>query len=146
MTYDLKGGWIYVMMTSSDYNRFKVGRTTGNPLGRFRALRTSDPTLGFVVAFFVPRTFARLSQVEAALHAEFENRIPFPDDEGVSEWFLGEPAWAHQWIESILEDWQEHPVRSMSFIGQGKICRAYEDDLRFFYRPTRLYPEDGLPM
>lgn len=47
----MDGGWIYVLMTASDYSRYKVGFTKHDPMLRLRQLRTGDPKIGFEVAF-----------------------------------------------------------------------------------------------
>lgn len=145
MASELKGGWIYVMMTSSDYNRFKVGRTNGNPLDRAKKLRTGDPGIALLAAYFVPASHENLPQIEAAIHHEFGGRISF-HDEGISEWFHGSARWACEWIESMFEGWYG-PIASMHMFGQGRICRAYEDDLCTFYGTIRSPSSiDDLPI
>jgi len=145
MSIKFTGGWIYVMMTSSDYGRFKVGRTKGNPLDRAKELRTGDPYLDLHVAYFVPASMGQLSKLETALHKEFDERIA-THDESISEWFSGPADWAANRLESILEDWTDEPVSSLYAYGQGRICRAYEADLKLHYSPPKLHPIDGLPM
>lgn len=146
MSNDLGGGWIYVMMTSSDYNRFKVGRTNGNPLDRAKTLRTGDPGVALEAAYFVPVLHGKLSQIETSIHCELEGRIFF-HDEAASEWFSGSAKWACDYIEIMFEGWMGEPVASMFMFGQNRICRAYEADLLMFYGPIpMLNPIDGLPM
>ena len=135
MSNELAGGWIYVLMTSSDYNRFKVGRTIGNPLDRAKRLRTGDPGIALEAAYFVPNSHGKLSQMEAAVHREFPGRITF-HDETISEWFPGSAQWACEWIESVFAD----SLSSMYMFGQDRICRAYEADLLDFYGPLRIRP------
>jgi T5orf172 domain len=146
MELDGNGGWIYVVMTSSDYERFKVGRTNGNPITRAKQLRTGDPKLGLLVAYFVPASRGELFKVEASIHQLLDQRILFHDETN-SEWFLGDAQEASKWIEHFFEFWMGQPVASMDKLGQGHICRAYEEDLRLFYGPrSPLNPIDGLPM
>ncbi|MFJ1467737.1 GIY-YIG nuclease family protein [Massilia orientalis] len=146
MTIELDGGWIYVIMTSSDYNRYKIGRTNGNPMDRVKKLRTGDPGVDLQAAYFIPASHGKLSQVEAALHREFEPRISF-HDETVSEWFRGDAKRACEWMEYLLGEWKGQPVTfGLYLLGEGRICRAFEDDLRSIYGPfTPASPIDGLP-
>lgn len=141
----LAGGWIYVLMTSTDYNRFKVGRTKRNPLSRVKTLRCGDPGIDIEVAFFVPASHGKLSRVEVDLHRQFGGRILF-HDESESEWFTGNPKFATQAIEGIFIGWWEEDVTDMAMLGQGRICRAYEENLIDLYGPrVPLNPVDGMP-
>ena len=45
-----KSGWIYILISSSDYSRSKIGKAV-DPYKRYINLRTADPTLGFVVGY-----------------------------------------------------------------------------------------------
>jgi len=147
MDIGLDGGWIYVMMTSSNYNRFKLGRTKGNPLQRHKGIRTGDPGLALQAAYFIPASHGlKLSKVENALHREFEARIPFLDG-ALSEWFIGNPKIACEWIEYVLGEWKDQPVTSdLNMLGDGRICRAFESDLRDLYAPpTSPDSSDGIP-
>jgi hypothetical protein len=74
MPNELDGGWIYAMLSSSDYNRFKLGKTTLNPVSRWKGLRTADPTLGFLAAYFVPEALGTLSAIETDIHNRLEGR------------------------------------------------------------------------
>jgi DNA mismatch repair enzyme (predicted ATPase) len=146
MANELGGGWIYVMMSSSDYNRFKVGKTTLNPVDRWKGLRTADPTLGFLAAYFVPDSVGPLSTIEADMHSRLEGRIRF-FDESKSEWFTGTAEWACGFLDDLFEDWMDQPVARMARFDTHRVCRAYEEDLAHFYRPIRpLNSIDGLPM
>jgi hypothetical protein len=144
MDNDLDGGWIYVMMTSSNYNRFKVGRTNGNPLDRAKKLRTGDPGIDLQTAYFIPALHGKLSKIEAALHREFGQRISF-HDETTSEWFYGNAKWACVLIEGLFEDWVGQPVTGMHMVCQDRICRAYAEDLISFYGPVPPLDVDGIP-
>ncbi len=142
MEIELVGGWIYVVMTSSDYNRFKIGRTRNNPLARLKTLRTGDPYVAVEAAYFVPASRERLSKLEAAIHREFGGRIRF-HDESLSEWFPGSAKWACEWIECLFAGWWEE-VASVYMLDQDRICKAYESDLEGIYIPKKL-GSDGLP-
>ncbi len=145
MSEALGGAWIYVMMTSSNYNRFKVGRTRGNPLDRAKQLRTGDPYLAIEAAYFVPAAHGQLSRIERAVHGELPGRIAFYDG-SPSEWFHGTAAWACNWIETIFEEWWT-PVGGAHRIGTDTVAKAYEDDLLALYGPGLLpAPFDALPM
>ncbi len=134
----LDGGWIYVLMTASDYNRYKVGLTTNNPLLRYKTLRTGDPTLGFEVAYYIPNSLGvTLSSLESALHKELGPSINFFDD-GPSEWFSGYPGCAFTKLEICFEEWG-FVVTDDFQPSEQKIVRFWEADLISFYGP-------GLPL
>lgn len=145
MENNFNGGWIYVVMTSSDYNRFKLGRTIGNPISRFKTLRTGDPRLGIEVAYFIPASFAeKLSRMEADLRRELGPRISFHDENG-SEWHRGSAKDAAQLVECLLEGWSDQPIASIHLFGKNRICRAYEEDLATLYGPAPLLDDNGIP-
>lgn len=136
------GGWVYVLMTPSDYNRFKVGRTKRNPMDRLEELRTSDPYLSLHVGFYIPPSLpGKLSRWEKHVHNFFEScRIGFIDESGeVSEWFHGSPAQAAFEIECLFED-----VTDCFDPNSTKIWRAYEEDIVSFYAPPPTL-ENGIP-
>jgi hypothetical protein len=96
-------GWIYIMMTPSDYNRVKIGMTIHNPRNRLRELKTGDPYLAINAAYFIPNKFGQnLKSIEDKIHTYFNNiRIHFLEDEDRvkvrSEWFsleASESQWA----------------------------------------------------
>ena len=146
MSIEVTGGWIYVLMSSSNYNKFKIGRSRRNPMDRIKDVRVGDQGIGLLTAYFVPSSVGALSRVEAAIHDQFGGRLAF-HDESLSEWFEGSPDWACQWIEAVVEDWRQEPVASISSLGSGRICRAYESDLAGIYewKPGQNHL-DGLPM
>lgn len=144
MSNGLDGGWIYVMMTSSNYSRFKLGRTKKNPLGRQKTLRTADPGEDLQAAYFIPALHGKLSRIEVSVHRQFEGRIAF-HDESLSEWFPGSAQWACEWLENLFEDWTGQPVAGIDLLGQGRICRAYEADLLSLYGPVTPLGPDGIP-
>jgi hypothetical protein len=145
MEVEMTGGWIYVLMTSADYGRYKVGRTIGSPLVRFKALRTADPKLGLEIAYFVPSSFDELSRVEAALHRNLVGRMTF-HDEVPSEWFAGDVKAATEWIECLFAEWWGDGVVSDWFRPDLKqISRVYEGDLLSIYGPPPDLDEYGIP-
>ncbi|EJG0884883.1 GIY-YIG nuclease family protein [Vibrio parahaemolyticus] len=101
-------GWIYVLMTPSDYNRVKIGKTINNPLLRLRNLKTGDPYLSLQVAYFIPPHFGlNLKGVEDLIHnALAQSRIPFLDDEDQlykrSEWFQMDCREAESVVDNVL--------------------------------------------
>lgn len=127
---DLPGGWIYVMLTSEDYTRSKIGRTSGNPLVRFRTLRTSEPFLGLVVAYYIPNYFGPASAFEASIHAEFEDQRIYGHDEAKSEWFRIEYSQAEMLIDGMLEDWCNQRVQYFGDLRLDQLCKLYESDIR----------------
>lgn len=136
------GGWVYVLETPSDYNRFKVGRTKRNPILRLRGLRTADPYLSLHVGFYIPPSLpGKLSRWEKHAHNFFEaSRIGFIDESGEeSEWFRGSPAQAALEIECLFEN-----VTDCFDPCSTKVWRAYEADIVTFYAPPPKL-EDGIP-
>ncbi|MFA0173183.1 GIY-YIG nuclease family protein, partial [Vibrio splendidus] len=78
-------GWIYIIGSSSDYSRCKIGKTINNPLKRYLNLRTADPKLHLQVAYCVPHKL--LSKAEAAIHLELEEFRQLTHEDTLSEWF-----------------------------------------------------------
>ncbi|RGE41314.1 hypothetical protein DZC30_18570 [Comamonas testosteroni] len=136
------GGWVYVLETGSDYNRFKVGRTKNSPMRRVKSLRTADPLLALRVGFYIPPTLpGKLSVWERCVHRFYEScRIEFIDESGEeSEWFRGNPGQAVLDIECLFEE-----VTDFFEPGSTKVWRAYEPDVVSFYAPpSTLY--GGIP-
>lgn len=88
-------GWIYIMMTTCDYGRVKIGLSVNNPIKRLSNLKTADPFLVMHAAYFIPTNVAGFSlrDIEKKLHESFKDfRIFFFDDEDEvnvpSEWFF----------------------------------------------------------
>lgn len=74
------GGWIYIIMTSQNYHRVKIGKTKNNPIDRLATLRCGDPYLAMTGAFFIPESFAKVNDVEKWLHEWFRDyRIRFAE-------------------------------------------------------------------
>lgn len=138
----MEGGWIYVLMTSSDYQRFKVGLTINNPMLRVKQLRTGDPLIGLQVAYFIPYSLGKLSEIETYIHSRLDGRMNFHGG-GLSEWFKGEPQDAWALIDSIFHD-IDCIVTDHFQPSEAKVVRFWESDLISFYAPP---PEliDGIP-
>lgn len=132
---DLPGGWIYVLLSSQDYTRCKIGRTSGNPLVRYRQLRTSDPFLGLVVAYYIPNSFGSASLFEASIHYKFQNQRINNHDEGKTEWFRIEYSQAEMLIDGMLEDWCNQKVHYFSGLHPDKLCKLYESDIQACFEP-----------
>lgn len=140
------GAWIYVIATSSAYERFKIGRTIRNPLDRAKQLRTGDPGLALEAAYFVPSLYGQLSNLEAAVHAEFGQRIAFHDG-SPSEWFVGTAKWACMWLEGVFDGWSIPVSTDLERMWTDVVVRAYEADLVALLGPgSMLSPFDDLPM
>lgn len=143
----MDGGWIYVFMSASDYNRFKVGMTINNPLIRLNNLRTGDPTLDFQVAYFIPSTLNwNLFELENHIHKELEagsGRINF-FNEKPSEWFIGDCRNAWFELDVIFENLGVD-VTDYFDPEAKKIVRFWEENLRLLYAPPAPLDEDGLP-
>lgn len=74
----VSGGWIYLLMTQSDGDRVKIGKTKNNPIDRLATLRCGDPYLSMIGAFFIPETMGKINDIEKWIHDWFEGcRIRF---------------------------------------------------------------------
>lgn len=118
-------GWIYIMMTPSDYNRVKIGITKNNPLLRLRDLKTGDPYLAIEAAYLIQNdTNFTTKVIESFIHSYFADvRIHFLDDEDrinvPSEWFTMDPQQSSYLVEEAL--------KKMGFTITSS--RYYKDDL-----------------
>lgn len=134
-----EGGWIYVLMSGTDINRFKVGKTINHPVERLKQLRTGDPTLALQVAYFVPTLLGiSLGGLESAIHHELTEsmgRISFYD-ETFSEWFNGDARDAWSELDMIFEEF-EFTVTNYYQPDENKIVRFWGADLEAEY-PLRF--------
>lgn len=129
-------GWIYLLETTSDSLRFKLGRTgLENPLVRYLQLRTGDPGLLFRVAYLVPTDTWKLSMIESAMHNQFGDQILFHDDTR-SEWFNGNPESAQMLLEGWLEELFDTQISDT--FGESVIWRAYDWHFR---NDMKYWPE-----
>lgn len=136
-------GWIYVFMTSSNYKRYKVGRTKNNPMLRLDQLKTGDPLIGFAVAYLVPESSGKLSTIEAMIHKQLGTPINFHNEES-SEWFTGESG--NAWLQlDVIFEMLGYEVTDYYHPNGTKIVRFWEEDLISFYTPPPTLDESGLP-
>lgn len=139
----MKGGWIYVFMTSSDYARSKVGFTKNNPMLRLNQLKTGDPLIGFQAAYFVPDSLGKLSTIEAMVHRHLGASIEFHNGE-LSEWFAGEPQDAWKMLDTIFT-LLGYEVTDYFQPSGSKVVRFWEENLISFYAPPPEVDEHGIP-
>ncbi len=122
--------WLYVLGTTSDPNRAKIGVASKNVLERYTNLRTGDPCLYIERAFLLPDWYTKsISKEEARWHEFFSaptaegyistrivlgaytkvtidsTRILFANGEE-SEWFKVTPKNAAQIIHDYIKDWK----------------------------------------
>ncbi|WP_288855063.1 GIY-YIG nuclease family protein [uncultured Pseudomonas sp.] len=131
----LPGSWIYILLSSSDYTRCKIGRTDGKPLKRFRNLRIGDANLTLQVVYYVPAKLASISKIESSIHYEFKGyRITNHEDTN-SELFRVEFEQAEMYIDYLLESFLEQELSNRSNIHLDIPTKMYESDLRDIYEP-----------
>ncbi|MFY8325828.1 GIY-YIG nuclease family protein [Pseudoalteromonas sp. ZZD1] len=139
----MDGEWIYVLMTSSDYDRFKIGYTRNDPIKRMKHLRTGDPGIGFQVAYFVPNSVGKARDLEKKLHNMLGNRVEFHDG-GVSEWFPGDPRDAYFIVESVFDE-LGIPITDCFDPNGNMIVRFWEEGILSFFGPAPIVDEYGIP-
>lgn len=127
------GRWIYILFTSSDYKRCKIGMTKNNPVDRFKALRTGDPCLAFQVGYYIPDRFGPIASFEAAIHAEFEDERIETYEETKSEWFKIPPKQAELFVDCMLEDWTGQEVLMTTAFHCDHLIKMYEYDIQSSY-------------
>ena len=131
----LPGSWIYILLSSSDYPRCMIGRSDGNPLIRFRNLRTGDPNLGLLVGYYVPKRLAPISKIESSIHYDFKDyRITNHEDTN-SEWFRVDFEQADMYIDYLLDELLDHRLSNQADIHLDIPTKMYESDLRDIYEP-----------
>ena len=139
----MNGGWIYIFMTSSDYNRFKVGRTKNNPMIRLKNLKTGDPNLGLLVAYFVPEYLSLLPILEKEIHKQLGESLMF-HNESFSEWFSGEASESWRKLEIIFSciglEVINYPTLDVT-----KVTRFWEADVICFYATLPKICKNELP-
>jgi hypothetical protein len=143
-------GWIYLMMTPSDYNRVKIGKTKRNPRKRLSELKTGDPYLALNVAYFIPYSSGpNLKSIEDKIHDYFDSvRIHFLEDEDrvrvASEWFS---------LEASKSEWNvDEAFRKLGFeitypsnnyrVKPYVVAKYYESDLVYEPCPFALSIEN----
>lgn len=133
-TITLDGGWIYLFLSSSDYTRSKIGKSIA-PLRRFRQQRTGDPTLGLVVAYYIPRHVGRHGDMESSLHHYFSDYRILTHEDTNSEWFKINPEEAQLQMECLLEEWCGQEIKSAGHMSPRNLTRFFESDLVGMFEP-----------
>jgi hypothetical protein len=135
--------WIYVFMTSTDYNRFKVGLTKNDPMLRINQLKTGDPRIALKVAYLIPDALGKLKGIEDAIHDQLGNPIEFHNGED-SEWFVGDQQDAWLVVDTIFEI-LGYEVTDYFQPFETKVVRFWEENLISFYEPTPKTDQYGIP-
>ncbi len=129
------GGWIYILISSSDYTRCKIGKSENNPLIRYKNLRTADPTLALKVAYYIPERFGPISGYEAAIHSAFHCVRMETHDDTTSEWFRIEANQAEFDIDCLLEEWTKQTDIMSTTFNCDALIKMYADDINSAYNP-----------
>lgn len=130
------GSWIYILFSSSDFTRCKIGKTINNPLIRYRQLRTGDPYLAFKVGYYIPDRFGSISSFETAIHSEFGDERLDTHGDTISEWFILPAKEAEFLVDCKLKDWTGQEVFMSTTFHCDKLIKMYEDDIQSTYSPT----------
>lgn len=149
-----RGSWVYVLGTSSDRERAKIGITKNNPMLRFSILRCADPGLYVSAAFFIPNGFPLSARkIETGIHKSLApSRVKF-HNEGNSEWFWINASHAQQVCREYIEnatcaqgekDIATFTCESYYFDNETALI-AYESDLESFYGKPLILDEGELP-
>lgn len=133
----LPGGWIYVLFSSADYTRCKIGKTDGNPLKRFRNLRTGDPCLALHVAYYIPAHFGPASKIESNIHYELKDYRINNHEDSCSEWFRISINQAEDEIDRMLEEWLDQEMSGPSNIHLEVLTKMYESGIQDFFEPDQ---------
>ena len=133
---NLPGGWIYILLSSADYSRCKIGKTINNPLVRYRQLRTGDPCLALVVAYYIPEHLGKIEKFESGIHYEFQDYRINNHEDSKSEWFRIDAEIAEQYIDGMLEEWCKQKFASPSRINLGVLTKMYESDIQALFEPV----------
>lgn len=130
-------GWIYIMMTPSDYNRVKIGITKNNPLLRLRELKTGDPYLAVEAAYLIQYgTRFTTRDIEVYIHTYLDDvRIHFLADEDrvnvPSEWFKVNSQESMLLVEEALKKMGFYITSSGCYLDNltNVASRYYESEL-----------------
>lgn len=150
---DLNGSWVYVLGTSSDRERAKIGITKNNPILRFSFLRCADPGLYICAAFFIPNGFELSArEIEKAVHHKLRSaRIKFHND-GNSEWFWHRAELAKTVCGGYIDEFAQEKGRSLIafssesyYLDKKTPLIASESDLELFFGKPRIWNEGELP-
>lgn len=132
-----KSGWIYILISSSDYSRSKIGKAV-NPYKRYINLRTADPTLGFVVGYYIPEIYSSICSVhhlENYIHCDLRDYRMDNFSEGKTEWFKIYFENAMLTVEEvILSTYGIDEIGQYSFFQENKIIKMYEADIEHIFK------------
>jgi hypothetical protein len=137
----LPGGWIYVLFSSADYTRCKIGKTDGNPLKRFKNLRTGDPCLALHVAYYIPAHFGPTSKIESSIHCDLKDYRINNHEDSYSEWFRISMEQAEGEIDRMLEEWLCEEISGPSKIHLEVLTKMYESGIQDFFEPDQYERE-----
>lgn len=141
--FEFDGEWVYVLMTSSDYERYKVGHTRNNPMARMVSLRTGDPGIGFQVAYYIPKSIGKARDIEQKMHSKLGERIEFHEG-GKSEWFHGDPRDAYWKLELVFKELSIEITDDLEN-SEGKVVRFWEEGILTLFGPVANVDEHGIP-
>lgn len=131
----LQGNWIYILMTTDNNNRCKIG-SSRVPSKRHINLRTGDPYLLISVAYYIPDCIGKISKIETAIHDYFESHRIENHDGNNSEWFKVSFDVAEMHIDSILEEICNQQLWVGS-VKADKLCKLYGDSVIELFKPDR---------
>tara|TARA_R110002051_G_scaffold149145_1_gene221685 strand:- start:7438 stop:7923 length:486 start_codon:yes stop_codon:yes gene_type:complete len=133
-----KAGWIYILVSSSDYSRCKIGRAV-NPYKRYSDLRTADPNLGFLVGYYIPEEYTSVYPIhiiESVIHSELESYRVENFEDNKTEWFKINYEDAMLAVEeNIFSMFNVDLTNSHSIFDERKIMKMYEEDVRNYFKP-----------
>lgn len=140
------GGWIYIIMTASDYDRVKIGKSRNAPMVRTNNLKTGDPNIALGYVYFVPDTVVDFSILEKLIHQALDDtRVPFMETGGKSEWFYGYISDVRILVDDIIEGFEYPLYRGISPF-DNVISVMSIDDLLDYLKPPLQLDEDGFPI
>lgn len=132
-----KSGWIYILISSSDYSRSKIGKAV-DPYKRYVNLRTADPTLGFVVGYYIPEIYSSICSVhrlENYIHYDLQNYRISNFSEGKTEWFKIHFEDAILAVEEVIfSTYDIDEIGQHSFFQENKIIKMYEEDIEHIFK------------
>lgn len=140
------GGWIYFIMTASDYDRVKIGKSRNVPMKRTSNLKTGDPNIALDYVYFVPDSVVDYSILETLIHQELDDiRIQFMETGGKSEWFSGYISDLRILVDDLIEG-HGYPLYRGIAPFDNVISAMSIDDLLDYLKPPLELDEDGFPI
>ena len=133
-----KAGWIYVLISSSDYSRCKIGRAV-NPYKRYMDLRTADPTLGFLAGYYIPERYTSIypmSEIESAIHFDLRHYRIDSFEDNKTEWFKINYETGMLCIEECICLMFDIDLTShCSVFDESRLIKMYEEDIKHHFKP-----------